>query len=478
MGDPARCLLLIFLFGLSTMARRRIRTLSALPLCVVLGGILVALPGARAETLETAVLEAINHHPGVSAALAARDAAIESRNEAFSSFFPQLRASAAVGRVYGDNSTSRGLSTTRGAGYSGLAEASLTATQLLFDANATRNRLEAAQARRVSANSAVVDARETVALRAVQAYLAILRARDVLDLARTHRKKIDDYVHKIDARVKQGAADESELSQARDIALTMDGALAGYQGDLETAMAMYREAVGRDPEEPMTAPDLAEKDLPPSVDSALEAALKTHPMLRAASFQTEAAAHETDAEKSALLPDLTAEASWYRKDLADEIGGEATDARGLVRMNWDFATGGADLARVRRRSHEYAQTKAQQDETARQIERDVRRAWVEVETARKQATVARSRTGLNESLLKTYQTQFEGAKITMLQILQAENALFGTQAGGIDAHWRTVAAGYGLLAGMGSLQTSMNITGAKNDPDLGRKPRAPHSAAQ
>ena len=133
---------------------------------------------------------------------------------------------------------------------------------------------------------------------------------------------------------------------------------------------------------------------------------------------------------------------------------------------------------MRRRSHEYAQTKAQQDETARQIERDVRRAWVEVETARKQATVARSRTGLNESLLKTYQTQFEGAKITMLQILQAENALFGTQAGGIDAHWRTVAAGYGLLAGMGSLQTSMNITGAKNDPDLGRKPRAPHSAAQ
>ena len=92
------------------MARRRIRTLYALPLCLALGGILVALPGARAETLETAVLEAVNHHPGVNAALAARDAAIESRNEAFSSFFPQLRASAAVGRVYGNNSTSRGLS--------------------------------------------------------------------------------------------------------------------------------------------------------------------------------------------------------------------------------------------------------------------------------------------------------------------------------------------------------------------------------
>lgn len=441
--------------------------------CLVAGGLVFGAATVRAETLEETVLEAINHHPGVEAALAARDASIESRNEAYSEFFPHLRASAAVGRVYGDNSTSRGLNVTRGAGYSGLAEASLSATQMLFDANATHHRVEAAQARRASANSAVVDAREAVALRAVQAYLAIGRAREILALAEDHRRKIDSYIHKIEARVSQGASDESELSQARDTSLAMDSALEGYRADLETARALYQEAVGRPADEPLAPPVPPEDaDLPASLDAALSTALQTHPMLGAASFQSEAAAREAQAEKSALLPDLTAEASWYRKDVADVIGGEATDARGLVRMNWDFAIGGADLSRVRRRNHEYAETKARQDSTVREIERDVRRAWTELETARKQATLVRERTGLSESLLKTYERQFEGAKITTVQLLQAENALFGTRAESVNAHWRTLAAQYGLLAGMGTLQTSLNITGTQNEPNPGRGPAA------
>lgn len=420
---------------------------------------------AQAESLETAVLDAVNHHPGVEAALAGRDAAIESRNEAYSAFFPELRASAAAGRVYGDNSTSRGLSTTRGAGFSGLAEASLTASQLLFDAGATKNRVEAAQARRSSANINVIDVRETIALRAVQAYLSVLRARDILGMANAYREKITDYTGKIESRVKEGASDASELSQAQDLAIMMDNALAGYRADLESALATYQEAMGRMPEEPLVVPGDPDASLPKTLEAAIAKAHEAHPMLRAAGYEAVAASHERDAEKSALLPDLTAEASWYRKDLADVIGGEATDARGLVRMNWSFSTGGADLARVRRKDHEYAQTKAKRDETARQVDLQVRQAWANLDMARKQATLARSRVGLNESLLKTYETQFEGAKITMLQILQAENALFGARTESANARWRTMAAGYGLLAGMGSLQTSMNMVGVKNDPD-------------
>ncbi|MCB9978173.1 MAG: TolC family protein [Rhodospirillales bacterium] len=442
----------------------RTRYLPTIPAWILLGGVFLA-PFARAESLETAVLDAVNRHPGVEAALAGRDAAIESQNEAYSAFFPEVRASAAAGRVYGDNSTSRGLSTTRGAGFSGLAEASLTATQLLFDANATRNRVEAAQARRSSANINVIDVRETVALRAVQAYLSVLRARDILGMANVYREKITNYIGKIESRVKEGASDASELSQAQDLAIMMDNALAGYRADLETALAAYQESVGRMPEEPLSPPKGLISALPATLDAALAQAHATHPMLRAAGYQAVAASHERDAEKSALLPDLTAEASWYRKDLADVIGGESTDARGLVRMNWSFSTGGADLARVRRKDHEYAESKARRDEVARQVDLEVRQAWANLEMTRKQGTLARARVGLNESLLKTYETQFEGAKVSMLQILQAENSLFGARTESANAGWRAMAAGYGLLAGMGGLQTSMNMVGAKDDPD-------------
>ena len=88
---------------------------------------------ACAETLQRSVVAALNHHPSVTAAMANRDAYIEEKKEQFSGYFPAISVGAAGGRIYGDNSTTRGLSVTRGAGYSGYGEGSISLTQMLFD---------------------------------------------------------------------------------------------------------------------------------------------------------------------------------------------------------------------------------------------------------------------------------------------------------------------------------------------------------
>src|ERR1700744_6197172 len=77
---------------------------------------------ACAEPLDQAVASALSQHPSVGAAEANRAALAEDAREKQSDYYPQLSAEAVGGRIYGDNATSRGLSVTRGAGYSGYGE--------------------------------------------------------------------------------------------------------------------------------------------------------------------------------------------------------------------------------------------------------------------------------------------------------------------------------------------------------------------
>lgn len=425
---------------------------------------------ARAEPLHEAVLSALNHHPQVESALASRDAAVESQREEYAAYFPEIRINGAAGRVYGNNSTSRGLSVTRGAGYSDLGEGSVTVSQNLFDGFVTRDKVEAARALRAAENSNVVDVREALAYRAVQAYTDLLRARDGLDLVEAHAGTVAGLIGRIAAKVKEGASDEAELRQAQDIKILMENALAEYKGRLNAAVAVYAEIMGHAPDDNMGKTPPVKDLLPPAVDAAVARALADHPMLHAAGFRAAAAGREAAAEQARLMPDLSAEGSYYQKDVADVIGGEVTDAKALLRLNWGFSTGGADLARIRKKKHEEARSRADAEQVRRQIERGVRQSWAELETARRQAVLAGERVGLNESLNETYRTQFEGAKITLLQLLQGENALFDTRLEKMNAGYRLVAAEYGLLAAMGALQQSLHYTAVPDDPARDGKP--------
>lgn len=419
---------------------------------------------AGAEPLQDAVLSAINNHPQVQSALAGRDAAIQGEKEAYSAYFPEVRISGAAGRVYGDNSTSRGLSVSRGAGYSGMGEGNVSVSQMLFDGFQTRDKVDAARAMRDSENGNIVDVRETLAYQAVQAYIDLLRAREGLRLVDEHGRKISDFIEKIKIKVKEGASDDSELRQAQDIGFLMENMRAEYRGRLDSATAVYEEVTGHAPDESMDRPASVKDVLPENAESAVTRAMAEHPMLDVAGARATAAEREADAEEAGLLPDLSAEGSYYQKDIADVIGGEVADARALVRLNWGFSTGGAELARVRKKRFEEARSRADTEQARRQIERGVRQSWAELETARRQTVLSSERVNINESLNETYRSQFEGAKITLLQLLQGENALFNTRLDRMNAGYRLLAAEYGVLAGMGVLQKSLNYTAAPDDP--------------
>ncbi|MCB1530952.1 MAG: TolC family protein [Rhodospirillales bacterium] len=426
-------------------------------LLAVAGASLSLSSGAHAETLREAVQTALNNHPSVEAAKASHLSSMEERREKKSDFFPVLNANASGGRMYGDNSTSRGLTVSRGAAYSWIWEGNASVTQPIFSGFETVNRVDAASARIFAADYNVSSVEESLALRAVQAYINVLQSRDTLEKTRDYKDKLQDYLGRVEMMVDAGAADEVEAAQARNINLLLANSLSEATGQLESAYAAYVEVVGKMPDGALKKPSVHEEMIFPSVEEALSYTKAHHPSIMAARKESEAAGYDVTAEKGTLYPDLNGELSYLKKDQLEEIGGEIEDRRALLRASWSFSTGGAELARIRRAKADYAEKQARSQEVVRQIEQEVRLAYAQLETARKQSDLAQEREAVTAELFEAYESQFEGARIRLLQLMQADNQLFGAQIEKMNAEYRTLLSEYMTLASTGRLQQSLEL---------------------
>lgn len=425
-----------------------------------LAAITVAVSGfcasdAWAESVKDAVNAALTNHPSVESAKQALNIAKEQKKEVFSGYFPEVSANLSAGRIYGDNATSRGLSVTRGAGYSGLGEASVSVSQLIFDGMETPNRVDAAETRKMSAGMDLVNIKESLAFGAVSSYIDVLRARAALKLISDHGSIVDDYLGRINTMVDEGASDETELQQARDIQVILSGIKTDFQGQVRAAEATYAEITGHYPDANMSAPESVVSVIKSDVNQAINEAKQTHPSIVSAQLQSKAASYDADAEEGTLYPDLNGELSYLKSDKEDLIGGEVVDARALVRMSWNFSTGGEQLAAIRRTKHAQKEIQARQQELERRIERDVRLAYSELQTSSEQLGLFQKRRELNQKLFEAYQSQFEGARVNLLQLMQSHNQLFNTDLESLNGKYRYMAAQYAVLASMGQLQDVM-----------------------
>lgn len=431
-------------------------TLKKLPLFL---GVAVCCASASgfAETLEQAVSVTLEQHPQVESAMAALQNSEAAKQEQSSGYFPNISVNATAGRIYGNNSTSRGLSVTRDDGYSNLGEASVAARQMIFDGFETRNKVSSARANIKASELNLADVRESLAFRVVQTYVSLLRVQRGLTLLQGQEASVKDYLSRISSMVDDGAADEAELQQARDVSVILDNFIADYEGQARALESDYSELTGHLPEAGLEAPGFDIDQIPENMQVAIDVAKQEHPLIQSVRFQSESSRHDISAEKAGYVPKLDGELSYLKTDKADILGGEVEDGKAVVRMNWEFETGGAQRARVKQRTYEYKETMARIAEVERHIERTVRQAYAETQTATRQLGNQKKRQDLNKKLFETYEVQFEGAIISVLQLMQADNQVLLTKLETSNAQSRVMLAQYSILAAMGRLRDALNI---------------------
>lgn len=397
-----------------------------------------------AETLGDAVAFAVQNHPSVMAAQSGRNASAETVTEEKSAYYPVINMNASFGRVYADNTTTRGLSVTRGAGYSWYGEGRTALNQKLYDWSATDHRVAAAKSRYYAADLSVEDKRQAIEFQTTQAYIQTLLAQTLKNKAENHLSLMKTYEGRIETLVDEGGADDSALSRAQDIVLLAENSLIQAETDLAVALASYAEAVGRPPVNGLVEPALSMDTMPPDIDTATSVALQNHPQIIAAQYDVKAAHYDKRAEQINLYPQFDAELSYGERDQRDLIGGESTDARALVKVNWDFAVGGAQKAAQRRAAEIEREATYIVDGLKRTVERDVRVAWSSLDLAKRQKMNEADRLAAARETLDTYNEQFEGGQKTLLDIMSAEMQVFNADYSYTNMVYRELDAAYAL----------------------------------
>ncbi len=330
---------------------------------------------ANAETLSGSVQSAVQNHPSVMAALAGEEVSRQDIKEQQSAYYPTASAGASFGRIYADNTTTRGLTVSRGAGYSWFGEGTGSLSQKLYDFNATRHGIDAAKARYQSAGASREVQILSVELQAAQAYLQLLRAQELLNTAKTNMGDMESYYKRIKTAFDNGGADESEVTRAQDFVSLAKNTVLQYETDLKIAAAGYKEIVGNEPQGELEEPSFEMSNLPQTLGEAITKATSYNPQIDSSALEVKATEQDLKREKSAFYPDLNAELSYMQRDQKDIIGGESTDGRALVRMNWDYNFGGAQTAAQKRAAAIKQEAEFNLEATNRLIERDVEVAW-------------------------------------------------------------------------------------------------------
>ncbi len=409
----------------------------------------------HAESLREVVQQVMQDNPAIKGAVAAKNAADQEKEIEEAGYYPEISTSVTAGRVYQDNATSRGVVTTRGAAYSGFGEANIALRQKIFDGSETLNRVNAAQSRVSSSQFTLLDTQEQIILSLVRGYIDVTRVSSALNQLQKQTNKIQDYMERIEALVKEGGADQTELEQARDVSMILETSIIEYEGQLAIAKAQYREISGTSVPAQVKVPASLRAHINQDIGAVISLAKENHPAIRSAAHNMFASKHDMQAQIAQQYPDVGAELSYLVSDKRDEIGGEIEDARAVLRMSWEFSLGGRGKASIEQKASQHEEARARKEEQERQIEREIHEAYTNYNTLKKQHDLAKQRVKLNENLVESYKTQFEGSRISLLSLMRAESQLFNAYLTEGDNRFNTLAAEYGVLATTGKLKDAI-----------------------
>jgi adhesin transport system outer membrane protein len=411
-------------------------------------------PAVARDTLVGVVQEALATHPELGAIRFNRRAINHELTAARGLQLPTLDVKVDQGRHRDYNRSSIGVVT--GGDTHWHTEVHGVATQRLFDGFESRHEIARQRNRVESARWRVMDTANAIALRAVQAYLEVLRVSAVLSAAQANVASHRALLSRVGGRVDGGRAPSSDLSEARSRTAQAEALLVEAEGRLRDADAMFRAVVGRGPAalQPAGLPAVGP---PPSVDAAVAEAVAFAPSALATTHDHIAAEAALGSAYGRLMPRVNLEVSSTHGWNGVSGGDRDIDVRAMVVVRWNLFNGGIDKARIweaKSRSLEAAEISAN---ARRIIERETRASWNAIQTASGRVPLLRRQAEQIKATRATYNSQFDAGSRRLLDLLNVQSELFVADAALRTEEFVRLYNTYRLLAAMGHLVPALGL---------------------
>jgi outer membrane protein len=306
----------------------------------------------------------------------------------------------------------------------------------LFDSFASWHGMSRAKEMNVAATHQLERTEQEILFRVAQCYYGALLATKQLDVAEQAEKTAKSIMDRSQVRFDSGLVVESDLLSAKVRLASRDQELIRAKNNLELAHAQLNTAMGV----PISAQyELAE----PLAERALEVAplaeieqqaLTARPDLKRIEAEQSAQELSVAIAKSSFGPRLNAFAGWELDNPTFLAGGGGNNWLGGIELQIDLFQGGAKRAALSRERANAEKIAALKQAAIDGVRLEVRQAYYDQDSSRKQVEVARTAITQAQESLRINQDRYDGGLLTITDLLGAEEAARRSQAD----YWQAV----------------------------------------
>lgn len=411
--------------------------------------VLLSENAARAESMKSAVITALTTNPASKAVLSDVRAKSDELTGLRSEYLPSVELFGEVGGQVVENENV--LAVTDSGQLNATRQIGISTELTLFDGYRRANLIYRNAARldgsiyRLLANS------ETTALNAVEAYVDVVRHRQLLHIAKRNVRRHVRLADQVRARVSGGKSPVSDGFQATERVLASREAVTGIERALRDAEARYKRIIGHNPRGKMSIPWV--KHLPKTLTSLVSTSIANNNQIKVAGAISREAGFERDILKSGRLPRISLNGrTAYGADRNGSRGPEVDAFIGL-RMSWSIYGGGARKKQISAQENRVAQAEFQREDVTREVRELATRAWNSLIENQKRSAILRKQVRTNRKIVQNYVEEFQLSKRSLLDVLDAERASFNNEVQKISAEASLSFARFRILAAQSKLSS-------------------------
>jgi outer membrane protein len=426
---------------------------------LVPAALMLAAPGAAAQTLTEALARAYGTHPALQQLRAQLRQVDENVPQALSGWRPTVGVSVSGG---GQDSRSRALvrsfdiealdfvsrGVTRHTERQ-LLTSQLTVTQPLFRGGRTVAGTRRAENLVLAQRARLLSQEQQVLGDSVSAFVNVILSQELLRLRVNNEQVLSEQLRATNERFRVGEITRTDVAQAESRLAQARALRSQAEGDLQTSRASYLRQIG-------TAPGqlVAPQPLRPPVANAQEAAAAAatnNPAVIAQMFEEAAARDAVAIQISNLQPQLSLQGQAFRFDNPNTQHTRLTGAQILAQLTFPLYQGGAEYAVVRQARQAATTARQQTEDQRREVSRVATQAWEQLQSARAQVESQRAAIRSSEIALDGVQREAIVGSRTTLEVLNAEQELLQNRTDLVRALATLVFQSYTLASSVGRL---------------------------
>jgi adhesin transport system outer membrane protein len=431
---------------------------------VVTGLALLAGPAlADPLSLAEAVDLGLARSPELGQSQARVNAAEASKDAATREWLPKIEATGVYGwrHLENDARISIGLSAEKTRPF----YATISVNQPLFDFGRRYFAAKAQERRQHSAEWDEQAAAEYAAYIVARAYLQVRAQLIIVENAQDNLSFHRNLVADVNEAVDKGVLTIAEKQQANE---RLQGAILAVdqaRADLATARSELALLLGTNDFDLQLPPDPA-PTMPASLDEAMAVAQTNDPRLHSAEWRFRSARSGTARAITEYAPQVGLQGTVRTGRDFEGYRGTTRDYEMLIIARWTLFDGGITSARIREARAGEDEARFVLGQAERESELAIRKSWIAIDNWKDRLSLQNERLRTARDLRVSYVEQFGIGRRSLLDLLDAQNAVFNASTETVVAQHGLWLAQYGLFAQMGRLRSFLGVETHKLDPKM------------